>query len=148
MSYFIFNKNGDNVEGTLSRIAENITDLNNLNITQSVYKIIEDTLENFNLVKFGKKNALSYNENTINFIDSVNFNYNKIDLEYHIKIFKENIQNFLNQNPYHPDKIKWSNYLSQLTNYDLNSLSYPFEKSLVEHFHDIGQPSLNILQLP
>jgi hypothetical protein len=148
MTYFIFNKNGDNVEGTLSKIAENTNDLNNLNITQSVYKIIEDTLENFNLVKFEKKNAISYNGNTINFIDSVNFNYNKIDLENHINMFKENIQNFLNQNPNHPDKIKWSNYLSQLTNFDLNSLSYPFEKSLVEHFNDIGQPSLNILQLP
>ena len=63
-------------------------------------------------------------------------------------MFKENIQNFLNQNPNHPDKIKWSNYLSQLTNFDLNSLNYPFTKSLVEHFNDIGQPSLNILQLP
>jgi hypothetical protein len=39
MSYFIFVKDLNNVEGTIYRIAENQDDLNNLNITQSIYKI-------------------------------------------------------------------------------------------------------------
>ena len=51
MVYFIFGKNLDNIEGTIYRIAENQSDLNNLNILQSDYKIIEDSQSNFNLVK-------------------------------------------------------------------------------------------------
>jgi len=48
MSYFIFLKNSDNIEGTIYKIAENQSDLNNINITQSDYKIIQDSQENFN----------------------------------------------------------------------------------------------------
>jgi hypothetical protein len=148
MAYFIFNKNGDNVEGTLSRIAENINDLNNLNITQSVYKIIEDTLENFNLVKLEKKIALSYNNDSITYINfSPKFN-SKEDLKESINEKIKNIQNFINLNPNHPDKNKWNNYISQLKNFDTNTINYPLTKSLEEHFNDIGQTSLNILQLP
>ena len=41
MSYFIFLKNLDNVSNSLYKIAENQSDLNNINIDQSQYKIIE-----------------------------------------------------------------------------------------------------------
>ena len=50
MAYFIFTKNLDDVEGTLYRIAENQSDLNNLNIIQSNYKIIEVNEDNKNLL--------------------------------------------------------------------------------------------------
>ena len=67
MAYFIFLKNLDNIEGTLSRIAETENDLNNLNIIKDDYKIIEESQENFDLVKFSKKSANKYNGNTIIF---------------------------------------------------------------------------------
>ena len=40
---FIFTKDFENIEGSLYRIAENENDLSNLNISQSDYKIIEDS---------------------------------------------------------------------------------------------------------
>jgi hypothetical protein len=58
MSYFIFNKE---FVDSIYRIAENQSDLNNLNISQTDYKIIEDSQFNFNLIKFGNKNPIKYN---------------------------------------------------------------------------------------
>jgi hypothetical protein len=57
MAYFIF-VNVNNVEGTLYRMVETQNDLNNLNIIKDDYKIIEDTQENFNAVKFGIKEII------------------------------------------------------------------------------------------
>lgn len=148
MSYFIFNGNGDNVEGTISRIAENMADLNNLNIIQSTYKIIEDTSENFNLTRLGKKYPISYNNDIINYsYYPVKFN-SKDQLKKTIEEQIKSIKNFIEQNSNHPDKNKWDNYASQLNNFNINSINYPFTKSLEEHFNDIGQPSFSILQLP
>jgi hypothetical protein len=65
MSYFIFLKNSKDLPGTLYRIAENEEALNNLNIVKSDYKIIEDTFENFENVKYGLKYVLKHNDNTI-----------------------------------------------------------------------------------
>jgi hypothetical protein len=43
---------------------------------------------------------------------------------------------------------KWKNYYDQLSSLDLNTIQYPLNKSLEQYFKDLGQPSLNILQLP
>ena len=43
MAYFIFGKNLNNVKGTLYRIAENQSDLNNLNINVADYLVKEVT---------------------------------------------------------------------------------------------------------
>ena len=78
MSYFIFLKNLNNISGTLYRIAENNSDLNVLNINKEDYTIIEDSLENFNAVKYGLKFAEKYNNNTISYVDiSVSFTNEK-----------------------------------------------------------------------
>ena len=53
MSYFIFNKSEG--FGSLYKIQENLSDMNYVNIQKSDYKIIEDTQENFNFVKYGNK---------------------------------------------------------------------------------------------
>jgi len=37
---------------------------------------------------------------------------------------------------------------SDLNNLNLDSISYPLNKSLEQYFNDLGQPSFNILQLP
>ena len=69
MSFFIFLKNLDNVEGSLYKIAENENDLNNLNIIQSDYKIIKDSQENFNPVKYKTKSIDKYNGDQIFYKD-------------------------------------------------------------------------------
>ena len=148
MSYFIFLKDLDNVEGTLYRIAENQSDLNNLNIDKSIYKIIEDSQSNFNLVKFGNKCAIKYNNNAITFTDQSNSFLNKEELKNHIDNLKNSIKTFTDINPNHPLFSLWSNYYTQLNNLNLNSITFPLNKSLEQYFDDLGQPSYNILQLP
>jgi hypothetical protein len=148
MSYFIFGKNLDNVSGTLYRIAENQSDLNNLFITSSVYQIIEDSQSNFNLVKLGSKIVDKYNNNTIIYIDqTISFN-DKNELQNYINNFKQEIKQFTDSNPNHPLLSRWSNYYTQLSNLNLDSITYPLNKSLEQYFNDLGQTSLNPLQLP
>jgi len=148
MSYFIFIKDLDNIDNTIYRIADTQTDLENLNLNQSYYKIIVDSQDNFNAVKLIKKQALKYNQDTITFIDvEVNFQ-DKIDLNKYILMLKQSIKDFLDNNPNHPIYEQWNNYYNQLNNLNLDSITYPLNKSLQQYFNDLGQPSLNPLQLP
>ena len=147
MAYFIFTKDFENIEGSLYRIAENENDLNNLNISQSNYKIIEDSQSNFNLVKYGNKSASRYN-NTITYSD-LNISFaKKEELQNFVKNFKDQIKLFTDNNTNHQLLSRWNNYYNQLNTLNLDSITYPLNKSLEQYFNDLGQPSLNILQIP
>ena len=148
MAYFIFTNNSDNVSGTLYKIAENQSDLNNLNILPSIYKIIEDSQSNFNLVKVGSKIADKYNNNTISYIDHVVFFKLKNDLYNYVSNYKQVIKQFTENNPNHPLFSRWNNYFTQLNNLNLDNITYPLNKSLEQYFNDLGQTSLNPLQIP
>jgi hypothetical protein len=148
MSYFIFSKDADNIEETIYKIAENQSDLNNLNITQSVYKIIEDSQENFNAVKLNIKYPIKYTGNTITFINVINNYQNKTPLECEINNFKKQIKQFTDNNPNHQLFNLWNNYYNQLNNLNLDNINYPLNMSLTQYFNDLGQPSLNPLQIP
>jgi hypothetical protein len=148
MSYFIFGKNLDNIENTIYRIAENQSDLNNLNISQPNYKIIEDSQSNFNLVKFGNKLPNKYNNNVITYIDHAISFLDKKTLQNYVDNFKNEIKIFLNNNPNHPLFNRWNDYYSQLNNLNLDNITYPLNKSLEQYFNDAGQTSLNPLQIP
>ena len=145
MAYFIFLKNLDNVYGTLSRIAENQSDLTNLNIIESGYKIIEDSQSNFDSVKYGFKYANEYNNNTIIFEDAVSVFNNKEILQNYINIFKIQIKEFLDVNSNHPLFTLWNNYYNQLNNLNLNNITYPLNSSLEQYFKDQNLTSLNPL---
>ena len=148
MSYFIFIKNSDNVEGTLYRIAENESDLNNLVINKSDYKIIEDSQENFNAVKLNIKFPLKYTGNTITFINVINNYPIKTTLENEVNNFKNQIKQFTDNNLNHSSFSLWNNYYNQLNNLNLDNITYPLNKSLEQYFSDLSQPSLNSLQIP
>ena len=148
MAYFIFRNNSDGETGTIFKIAENESDLNNLNILKSDYKIIEDSQSNFNEVKFGLKYPISYNNNTITYI-SITLGFdNKLNLDKYILNFKDNINNFLQNNKNHPLFQKWNDYFTQLNNLNTSTLSYPIAISLEEYFKNETQTSLSPLQLP
>lgn len=148
MAFFIFSNNSDNIDNTIVKIAETQSDLNNLNITPSVYKIIEDSQSNFNLVKFGNKYPEKYNNNIITYIDqTISFN-SKNELQNYINNFKQRIKQFTDNNPNHPLFSRWNDYYNQLNNLNLDNISYPLNKSLEQYFNDLGQTSLNPLQLP
>jgi hypothetical protein len=148
MSFFIFSKDLDNISNTIYRIAENQSDLNNLNIIQSDYKVIEDSESNFNLVKFGNKVVDKYNNDIITYIDQSVLFTNKEILQNYITNYKVQIKQFTNNNPTHSLLNLWNNYYNQLNNLNLDNINYPLDKSLEQYFNDLGQPSLNPLQLP
>ena len=150
MVYFVFGKNLDNINNTIYRIAENESDLNNLNIFQNDYKIIEDSQSNFNLVKLGTKHPGKYDNNTITYIDpvpTIAFTSQK-ELQGYISIVKQSIKQFTDNNPNHPLFDRWNNYYNQLNILNLDTVSYPLNKSLEQYFSDLGQTSLNPLQIP
>ena len=134
--------------GSTYKIAENQNDLNNLNIIQSDYKIIEDSQENFNAVKYKTKSIDKYNSNQIFYEDSSIKFMNKEELSNYIVLTKTAIQMFLDSNQNHSLYNQWNNYKNQITNLNLNNITYPLNKSLEQYFNDLGQPSFNILQLP
>ena len=148
MSYFIFLKNSDNIEGTLHKIAENESDLNNLNIIKSDYKIIEVSQDSFNSVKFDLKRPTKYNNDNITFINITPKYDAKVVLKAEIEMQVNFIRSFLENNLNHPLYTRWNNYLNQLNSLNLDTFSYPLNKSLEQYFNDLGQPSFNILQLP
>ena len=147
MAYFIFQKDRDGMEGTLYRIAENESSLNNLNIEKSHYKIIEETENNFNLVKYSNKSVFCYNQNIITYKDEIR-NFTKKSLEQYINNYKKQILNYLDVNKNHALFNIWNDNYNQLDNFNLNSIEYPFNKSLEQHFKDQNLPSFSPLQIP
>jgi len=149
MTYFIFNKNQEDVAGTFYRMAENEFDLNNLNIEITNYKIIQDSLENFNNVKFEIKFPISYNiSNVINYENLNPLFTRKENLEKIVDNFKQQINLFLENNQNHPLFDRWNSYYNQLNSLDLDTINYPLTVSLEQYFNNLGQPSYSILQLP
>jgi hypothetical protein len=159
MAYFIFTKS-ENSSGSIYRIAENQSDLNNLNIIQSDYTIIEDSSVNFDAIKYGTKNIVQYIGNTIVYEDSSTSFVDEVDkqgeiiksakqiLTNYISYFKTFIQNFTKNNKNHPLFNRWNDYYNQLNNLNLDSITYPLNVSLEQYLKDNNQTSLNPLQLP
>jgi hypothetical protein len=148
MSYFIFSKNSDNIEGTLYKIVENEIDFNNLNIIDSDYKIIQDSQSNFEEVKYGLKAVVKYQDNTIIYENfSMSFK-DKYSLDNYISTCKNVIKSFLNNNKNDSAFTLWENYYNQLNSLNTNDIVYPLNKSLEQYFKDQNKLSLNPLQIP
>jgi hypothetical protein len=159
MAYFIFTKTENN-SGSIYRIAENQSDLNNLNIIQSDYTIIEESSLNFNAVKYGTKNIIQYSGNTITYEDSfIDFKDEtnqkgeivksaKQILSDYISNLKVFIQNFTNNNKNHPLFNRWNDYYNQLNTLNLDNITYPLNVSLEQYFKENNKNSFHPLQLP
>jgi len=148
MSYIIFKRNSENLDGVVFKIAENDSDLNNINFTKSEYEIIEISQQDFNDIKFYKKHNAKYNNKTV-FLENCELIFKeKKDLLIYVNNFKNLIELYLNSNSSHILFSKWNNYYNQLNNLNLDNITYPLNKSLEEYFNDSGQTSLNPLQLP
>jgi len=147
MAFFIFSKCNLSLL-SLYKISENQSDLNNLNINLSDYKIIEDSQENFNAVKLKTKYVSNVNNDSIIYSNISIVFKNKQELQDYINMLNSGIYDFLNNNPNHQLYSRWNNFKDQLNNLNLNTITYPLNKSLEQYFNDLGQPSYNILQLP
>jgi len=148
MAYFIFIKNADGIENTLYRIAENETNLNNLNINQDNYKIIQESQENFNAVKYGSKSAISYSGDTISYINTNLYFNDKESLQKYIDSIKNYINAFISNNSNHPEIASWKAYHDVLNGLNVDNIIYPLSKSLEQHLFDLGESSFHTLQIP
>ena len=157
MAYLIFDKNKDNEIGSIISMAENETDRDNLNIFLDTAKVITIDTETFQDIQLSKKVALSYNGDTVTYADKevsdeegLKLNGFKIkeDLEDYINSNIERINQFLNNNEIHPDYSKWNSYKSQLQALDLDSITFPLNKSLEQYFLENSQTVLHALQIP
>lgn len=148
MAYFIFNKIDGDLSGCLYRIAENNNDLNNINVNINDYKIIEDNNVSFEDIKLNKKIFNKYINNSMTFLDQSIVFENKKELSDYVDTVKKKIKEFTDNNLNHPLYNNWNNYYNQLNSLNLDNITYPLNKSLEQYFKDLGQISLNTLQLP
>ena len=149
MSYFVFPKNSANIENILYRIAENELDLNNLNISEGAYKIIQDSQDNFLQVKLSNRLCISYDNNDkIVFKNLSPYFKNKLQLNIHIDYIKQSIKSFLDTNESHPNFNNWNNYYNFLSTLNTRPIVYPLNKSFEQYLYDENIPFFNILQLP
>ena len=149
MAFFIFEKNLPNIEGTIYRIAENESDLNNLNINKNDYKIIENNNINFNNIKLNKIFFIKYDNNDTIIYDELSVTYNNLEsLQKYVNNFQKQLKSFLDFNPNHPSFTKWNNYYNQLKNLNYDSFIFPFTLSLEQYFSNNNQPYFSVLQIP
>ena len=113
------------------------------NIQGACRMIVQD----FNAVKFGKKLPIKYNLDVISY-ETLEYSFNKNELQDFIKNYKSFIKQFTDNNSSHLLLNRWNSYYNQLNNLNLDSIVYPFNNSLEQYFNNLGQPSFNILQLP
>jgi len=149
MAYLIYLKNTQEPIGSLYRIVENENDLNQLNINKSDYLIIEISQENFLGIKNNVRYAILDTKNqqvTYDFKQDIFFT--KEDLKNRLNELKNLIKQFLDNNKNHSSFDKWNNYYNQLNSFNLDNITYPLNNSLEKYFSDLGQLSLNPLQLP
>ena len=135
MSYFIFQKNMDSVDDSLYKIADNENDLNSLNIIQNDYKIIQDSQNIYNDVRYNKLIVFKHKENHIQYRNYYHNYKKKEDLEtVSISRIKQEVGSFLLNNQNHVDFYKWKSYLDQVNNFDYKTINYPLTISLEEYF--------------
>jgi hypothetical protein len=153
MSYYIFN-NIENLNGTLFRIAENLEDLNiivNQN-NHKYYKIINNNSVDFNSVRKEIKIPVKFVGDQVIFLDK------DLDLQHDtVKIVqdliiqtKKPIKDWLDTHKEHVSYSKWNNFYNQLSNINLNNISFPTKLTLGEIFTTVNSNStfLNNLELP
>jgi len=151
MAYFLFQKNLDNIEGTICKIAETLGDLDSLLINKNDYKIIEDNEVNFDKIKLNLLNIIKYNGNQITYFEnnpeSVGF-WRLSYLQNTVDNYKKIIKNFTEINPNHPGFNQWNNYYNQINSLDLNSFTFPTTYNLEQYFKNNNKPYFSILQIP
>ena len=149
MAYFIFNKNSEGLEGHLYRIAENESDLNNLNIDKSNYTIIKDDIVNFEDIRLDNIFVVKHINNSIVYNTYGKPGYKTAELlQSRIDSIKLIVKIFLDNNPNHALFDRWNNYYNQLNDLNLDNITFPLTTSLEQYFKEQNQPSLHPLQIP
>ena len=151
MAKFIFNKNSENQIGQLCHIAQDQDFINaNKNFNEINYNIVDVTIEEFNDVKNGKKEVVSYMGSTVTFKtkgevdelgtppnapENVFFFNTEEELKKYINILLEKFEFYLRFNSEKP-----------LKGLDTSNLT-PLNISLEQYASEQGQDPVHLLEL-
>jgi hypothetical protein len=130
MNYLLFNKNLENMGGTLCRVVPT---------QEIVNKINYNTDQKVN-VKYTEN---GYSAEALNPADF--FPLDEARLSEQIQRTITTYRNFNKTEGV--DYSEWDNYISQLENFDTSSITYPLLNSLEKYFKDNNLPYLHPLQL-
>lgn len=149
MAYFIFNKNSNN---QIYKIAENNSDLNDLNIDENFYLIVNTSQENFELVKLNNSRILNYNGSSVE-LENISIPKTRIYLRNYITYTCFIIDDFLNAQPNHLKYQQWKNYKDFLKTLNTDTFIKGPEDatmsiSLEQYLKNNNQTYYNILQIP
>ena len=156
MSYYIFTKNLPNVSGTLYRIASDQTYLNYITNFPESYNIIQDNIQNFQDIVFGKTYPDKYNDNNIiNYINN-NFLIGKNELKMYIDQVCNQLTDCINADPQRGMVAELSSYKTLLKSLDINNIILLDQKgeeikltiSLEEYLYNLGNNVISPLQIP
>jgi len=147
MHYLLFNKNLENMGGTLCRVVSTQEIANSINYNND-YKVIEISDAEADDIITGQKVNVKYTENgysaeALNPADS--FSFDEARLSDYIQNIITTYRNF--EKSEGVDYSGWDNYISQLENFDTSSITYPLLNSLEKYFKDNNLPYLHPLQL-
>lgn len=151
MAYFLFEKNLEDIEGSIYRIAETSVDLNNLLINKNDYKIIEDNEVNFDNIKLNLLRIVKYNGNQITYVeyDPQSLGFWRLPyLQKTVEEYKKQIKAFTDINPNHPSFNQWNNYYNQINSLNYNDFTFPTTYNLEQYFKNNNKPYFSLLQIP
>jgi hypothetical protein len=147
MAYLIFRKDLEGQNNSLTHIAENQNDLNNLFLNDT-HKIIEVSNSDFLNIKLIKKLAIKFNGDTVTYSEPLDYTkYNKIGVKINMDSVINDFNNTLKNNPNSYFKDRINNYVSFLKNYNIDNLPDPLPMSLEEYLYNNNQTVLIPLQV-
>jgi hypothetical protein len=147
MNYLLFNKNLENMGGTLCRVVPTQEIVNKINYNND-YKVIEISDAEADDIITDQKVNVKYTENGYS-AEALNpadfFPLDEARLSEQIQRTITTYRNFNKTEGV--DYSEWDNYISQLENFDTSSITYPLLNSLEKYFKDNNLPYLHPLQL-
>lgn len=155
MASFIFNKDQAKNQSTLYRICESDGDLQYY-CSSDVSDIITVSTEDFEKVKNNNCVIESYDGNNFTWFDhvthvtsvSVSDRDTKEVLDAHLSSTIKVIDKWLVEFPSHSKTSEWQSYRDYCNNFDVDSITYPLNKTWEQYCSDNSISYKNILELP
>lgn len=155
MASFIFNKDQAKNQSTLERICESDDDLQYYP-SSDISDIVTVSAEDFAKVKNNNCTIESHDGNNFTWFDHVTHNSpvpvserdSKENMEFYLSGLIKAIDGWLAVFPSHAKTSEWQSYRDYCNNFDVNSISYPLNKTWEQYCADNSISYKNILELP
>jgi len=154
MATFIFNKDEPKTHSTLKRICENDEDLQYYPVSES--DTVTVNVEDFLKIKNRTHSIVSHDGNNFTWFHHWDGNTtvpaeerdNKEAMQLYLDAIVEEMDVWLAENPSHVKTTEWQNYRDYCNNIDLNTVTFPLNKSWEEYCSDNSVNYKSIFELP